>query len=89
MPDYKDIQKTIEAVEALLPFIKSESFRIDQAGLLELGKQICKAYELALSLTGEANDTILVKLDRGTSAMLKSVLFQIESEKTLETKNYT
>jgi hypothetical protein len=89
MPDYKEIQKTIEAVESLLPFVKSDSFRVDQAGLLELGKQICKAYESALSLTGEVNETILVKLERGTNAMLKSVLLQIENEKTLVTKNYT
>lgn len=88
MPDYKEIQKTIEAVESLLPFVKSDSFRVDQAGLLELGKQICKAYKSA-SLVGEAGDTILIKLERGTNAMLKSVLAQIEHEKTLVTKNYT
>lgn len=88
MPDYKEIQKTIEAVESLLPFVKSDSFRVDQVGLLELGKQICKAYESA-QVFGEANETILIKLERGTNAILKNVLFQIESEKTLQTKNYT
>jgi hypothetical protein len=85
MIDIKDIQKTIEAVEALLPVVKNEKFKASQEELLSLGKAIIEAYEKQ----GDLNEAVLIKLNRGTTAMLESVLVTIESEKTLQTKKFT